>query len=261
MAQDGWNSKKGKKLPHSQAPDQTGKVNLRPDDIEKLVQQQGVRVKVYRTAFCPNVKSIDGAEHEIDCKVCHGNNFVDRKPIETIGFIQSQGLEKIHEVNGFWDGNTVSITLSRGISLQYFTLVELMDFSEMFFERVKRQGGQIDRLKYTAECVHLLMDSDGKEYYKDVDYELTADTGDIKWKPNKGPDLDKIYSINYDAAIQFRAIQAIHVARFGQINGKGGVEFMKLNEQWQLQKEYLVERKDSFGEPIEKNQIRDFGEE
>lgn len=261
MAKDGWNSKQIKKVPFSKAPSQKGKVNLQPEQIEALVQQQGVRIRVYRTAFCPNVKSIDSGEHEIDCKVCNGNNFVDRKPIETIGFIQSQGLEKIHEVNGFWDGNTVSITLSQGISLQYFTLVELMDFTEMFFERVKRQGGSIDRLKYSAECVHLLIDSDGKEYYKDVDFELTADTGDIKWKPNRGPSLDQIYSVNYDAAIQFRAIQAMHVARFGQITGKDGVEFRKLNEQWQMQKEYLVERTNHLGQPLPKNQIRDHGEE
>ena len=258
---DGWNPKKPKKIPFSQAPSQKGKVNLRAEDIERLVQQQGQRVRVYRTTFCPNVKSIDSGEHEIDCKLCHGNAFVDRKPLETIAFIQSQGLEKVHEINGFWDGNSVSITFSQGISLQYFTLIELMDHSETFFERIKRQGGNTDRLKYSAECVHICLDSDGKEYFNGVDFDLTPDTGDIKWKPNKGPSLDAIYSISYDAAIQFRAVQAMHVSRFGQIQVQDGVEFRRLNEQWMCQKEYLVERKNSLGEALQKNQIRDYGEE
>lgn len=250
----------GKKLPFNQAPSQRGKVNLRPDDLNNLVLQQGVRVRVYKTTFCPNVKSIDGAEHEIDCPLCLGNGFIDKNPIECIAFIQSQGLEKIHEVNGYWDGNSVSATFERGISLQYFTLVELVDFTEMFIERIKRQAGDTDRLKYSAKCVHLLVDSTGVEYHQGRDFTL-GEYGDIKWKVGKGPSIDTVYSINYDAAIQFRAIQAMHVARFGQIQRNDGVEMLKLNEQWMLQKEFLVERKDKLGAPLPPNQIRDFGEE
>lgn len=249
------------RIPLSQSSSQKGKVNLKPEEINLLVLQQGVRVKIYKTTFCPNVKSIDGAEHEIDCPLCLGNGFIDLKPVQAIAFIQSQSLEKVHEVNGYWDGNAVSATLEKGISLQYFTLVELLDFSEMFIERIKRQAGSLDRLKYTAECVNILVDSDGTEYHSGKDYSL-SEYGDIKWKANRGPKTDQVYSINYDAAIQFRAVQALHVARFGQIKSKEGfIEMQKLNEQWMLQKEYLVERKDKLGKPLEPNQIRDVGEE
>lgn len=260
MARDGWNPKKPRSIPISQAASQKGKVNLTPEAINLLVQQQGVRVRVYRTTFCPNVKSIDGGEHEIDCPLCFGNGFLDRKPIEALAFIQSQSLEKLHEANGYWDGNSVSATLQLGISLQYFTLVELCDFEEVFIERIKRQAGDSDRLKYRASCINLLADSTGKEYFAGVDFDLSEE-GDVKWKAGKGPQMDAIYSINYEAAIQFRAVQAMHVARFAQVRNKGVVQMIKLNEQWMLQKEYLVERTDKLGRPLSPNQIRDVGEE
>jgi hypothetical protein len=257
MAKDGWNPKPSKVI---NIPAPAGKVNLNAKSFDDLVTQQGVRIKVYRTSFCPNVKSIDGAEHEIDCPLCGNNGFIDRKPLESIALIQSQNLEKVHKVQGYWDGNSISATFIQGIELQYFTLVELCDFTDIFIERIKRQAGDVDRLKYSCKRVNMLIDSSGIDYYEGIEFNLN-ENGDIVWKANKAPIVDTIYSVHYEAAIQFRAVQALHVNRFGQISKGDKTTFKKLNEQWMLQKEFLVERKDSLGEALAPNQIRDFGEE
>ena len=58
----GWNVKEAKLIPDT---DPKGRVDLRVDDFDRLLEQKGVNLKVYRTGYCPNVKSVDGGEHEI----------------------------------------------------------------------------------------------------------------------------------------------------------------------------------------------------
>lgn len=250
----GWNTRQNKVIDRNET-DLT-KVNLRFSEFDDLVRGQGVRVKVYRSSYCPNVKSIDGAEHEIDCPLCRGAQFIDRYPIDIWAFLQSQTLDKNHFAEGFYDGNVVHATFMQGIELQYFTLIELCDHSDIYIERKKRQDGTKDVLKYPGLRVHMLMDSTGKEYFEGSDFKLDPN-GDIIWGRNKGPDRGVIYTINYDTAIRFRAIKAMHSNRFAQVDVDGGTELVKMNEQWLIQKDYLVERKDIDGNAIEPDKIRD----
>lgn len=250
----GWNNKEIPSLPRNSV--QLTKVDLNSQDFDDLVQSQGVRVKVYRSSYCPNVKSIDGAEHEIDCPLCHGAQFIDRYPIKTWAFIQGQTLEKSHLVEGLYDGNSVYCTFMQNVELQYFTLVELCDFTEAFFERKKRQRGKLDVLRYPGKRVHLVIDKAGKEYFEGSDFCLDVN-GNIKWKANKGPLPGEIYSINYETAIRFRAIKALHSNRFAQINSAKGTNLLKMNEQWMLQKDYLITRKNLDNEVIEPDKINE----
>lgn len=252
----GWNVKPPVTL--SASPSK-GRVDIDPEKFEQLLREKGVRVLVYRTVFCPNVKSIDGAEHNIDCDLCNGSGFLDARPIETLAFIQNQVLEKLPFAEGMVDGNSVAATFPIGIELQYFTLVQLVDFSEIYFQRIKKQEGMLDVLKYKAYVVNLLIDQTGKEYFKDIDFNLDQN-GSIAWKPNRGPNPGDIYSIHYEAAVQFRATRAMHNNRFTQYFAKkegGGAVHLKLQEQWMLQKEYLVKRKDIDGNEILPNLIQD----
>lgn len=254
----GWNSKADRSISKTQLGTPKGAVSFVPENFDKLITQQGVRVRVYRTMLCPNVKSIDGGEHEIDCKICtRGNGFVDTNPYETMAVIQSQELEKVARAEGYWDGNSVAATFARGIELQYFTLVELMDFTDIFFERVKRQQGSVDVLKYKACRVNVVMDSRGKTYLADADFDLDVN-GSIRWRPDRGPARSQIYSVHYECAQQFRAITAMHVNRFVQDGRKSAtVTMTKMPEQWRLQKEFLVKRRDKKGSELSVNLIRD----
>ena len=253
----GWDVKESVKISD---PDSNKRVSFNQEEFDRAVTQQGSRVRVYRTVFCPNVKSIDGSEHDIDCQVPGCNNgFLDVHPISTYAHIKNQNLDKYHNIEGMVDGNSVTATFLLGVELQYFNLVELCDYTDIYFQRVKRSQGDIDVLKYTCKRVNVLIDQNGVEYYQAIDFKLDPN-GNVWWCSGKGPDPSVIYSIHYEAAVQFRAIKALHVNRFIQAkdpNDGGKVAFMKMQEEWLLQKEFFVKRKDIDGNEILPNLISD----
>lgn len=253
----GWNVKDSKVLNDTDA---VQRVDLRPDDFDRMIEQKGVNLKVYRTSYCPNVKSVDGAEHEIDCQLCNGSGFIDRNPLCTKGFLQNQELERMMEtVAGQHDGNSVLITFPIGVELQYFTRVELVDFTDIYFQRVMRKPeSTIDVLKYKACRINMVIDSNGVEYFQDQDFKIDPN-GNIAWiftvddsGPDpvnvitRGPADNVIYSVHYECHVQFRATRALHVNRFTQYKAPGEpqVEHIKMMEQWLCTKEFLLRRKD-----------------
>lgn len=238
----------------------TERVNLNPTAFDTLIKQHGVRVKIYRSMYCPNVKSVDGGEHNIDCDMCNGSGFLDVRPLCADVYMQSQTLEQMAGVEGFADGNTVTITFPIGIEIQYFTLIELEDHTEIFFQRVARSSGEVDRLKYKALRVNVLIDQFGVEYYEGKDFKLNAN-GDIVWTSGKGPDSETIYSIHYEAKIQFRAVRALHTNRFEQVKVDGQIAQVKFPEQWICTKEFLVRRQGFNGEELLPNPIPKYTEE
>lgn len=239
----------------------TERVNLNPEAFDRLVQQKGVWVKISRTTYCPNVKSIDGGEHNIDCDICNGSGWLDMYPICVKAFIQSQNNEKSLQSQGYVDDNQVMFTFPIGIELQYFTLIELRDFYDIYMQRVARAPGQVDSLKYKAKRVNVAVDSNNVEYLEGSDFDLNAN-GQIVWRTGKGPAEEVIYSVHYEAKVQFRATQAIHVNRFTQATGDSNKELhIKMPEQWMCTKEFLVRNKDEAGDDIPKNPIPNYDEE
>jgi hypothetical protein len=222
------------------------RVDLKVDEFDRLLSQKGANVCCYRTTYCPNVKSVDGAEHEIDCPLCNGSGFIDLNPIQTKAFIQNQDLERIMDsAAGQFDGNSVAMTFPIGIELQYFTLIELVDYTQIYYQRVLRKPGTlIDVLKYKACRVNVIVDKNNVQYYQGQDFKLDPN-GNIQWLDRKPAD-NLIYSIHYECHSQFRATRAMHVNRFTQYKppGEAGVEHIKLPEQWICTKEFLLRRRD-----------------
>jgi hypothetical protein len=223
------------------------RVDIKVEDYDRLIMQKGINLCVFRSMYCPNTKSTDGAEHEIDCPLCNGSGYIDVNPIKTRGFIQNQALEKmLDNQGGQFDGNSVSITFLSGIELQYFTLIELNDFTQIYYQRIKRKAGSnIDILKYRACRVNVIMDSNGVQYYQDNDFKIDPN-GSILWSGARKPADHIIYSIHYECHVQFRAVRAMHVNRYTQYkpSGEALVSHVKLPEQWLATKEFLVRRHD-----------------
>lgn len=253
----GWDVKESKIFDDT---DPKQRVDLRVDEFDRMIEQKGVNLRVYRTSYCPNVKSTDGAEHEIDCQLCNGSSFIDRYPVCVKGFLQNQELERMLEtVAGQYDGNSVLITFPIGVELQYFTRVELVDFTNIYFQRVLRHpDSATDIIKYRACRVNMIIDSNGIEYFQDQNFKIDPN-GNIQWNhsiDNSGPDpvivydrapaANVIYSIHYECHVQFRATRALHVNRFTQYKAPGEpkVEHIKMMEQWLCTKEFLLRRKD-----------------
>lgn len=158
-----------------------GRIDLDPSKFDLLIQQKGVIARIFRTLYCPSVKSVDGAEHEIDCELCNGSGFLDVDPICVYVFIQTQELDKLPNVEGFVDGNMVLITFPIGVEMQYFTKIELHDFTEVFPQRVLRKPGALtDVLKYPACRVNVLIDRNNDRYFQEMDFTLDLN-GNVKW--------------------------------------------------------------------------------
>lgn len=240
-----WDVKESKLLPDDNP---RGRVDLRIEDFDALIDQKGVNLMVYRTMYCPNVKSVDGGEHEIDCQLCNGSGFLDKNPIKTKGFIQNQNIERLlDEHGGQHDGNSVLISFPIGIEMQYFTLIELCDFTQPYFQRVMRkEGTDVDVLKYKACRINQVFDKLGNEFFQGQDFVIDPN-GNIKWVDDtRIPDDGMIYSVHYECHVQFRATRAMHVSRFTQYKAPGEplVEHIKMPEQWLCTKEFLLRRKD-----------------
>jgi hypothetical protein len=241
---EGWNVKDGVIRKET---DPRGRVDLNPKDFDTLIRQKGVNIKVFRSFYCPNVKSVDGAEHEIDCPLCNGSGFMDVDCIECKAFISNQENERLMSQGGDHDGNTVYMSFPIGIELQYFTRVELVDFTEIYYQRVLRKPGtNTDVLKYRACRVNVVVDKNNVQYYQQTDFDMDQN-GNIIWLTKTGarkPADNVIYSIHYETHIQFRAVKAMHVVRFSQYKTVKGIEFVKFPEQWMMTKEFLLRRRD-----------------
>lgn len=241
--QKSWDVKESKQFEDT---DPKGRVDLKVDEFDRMIEQKGVNLCVFRTMYCPNVKSADSAEHEIDCQLCNGSGFIDRNPITVKGFLQNQELERMLDgQGGQHDGNTVLITFPIGVELQYFTKIELVDFTDIYFERIMRkEDSNVDVLKYKACRVNLIIDKNGVEYFQGQDYKIDPN-GNVMWMDRKPAD-NLIYSIHYECHVQFRATRAMHVNRFTQYKPAGAakVEHIKMMEQWLCTKEFLLRRKD-----------------
>ena len=228
-------------------------VSVNYKELNNLVHSLGVKCKVYKTVMCPNIKSIDGAEHKINCPLCHGKGLVDLDPIDTyVGFVSQTKDKQWNPANigSTWEEGSVMGTFISGVELTYYTLVELPDFSMPFSQVVQRQPGGIDRLRYKATSVNLVVDSNGNTYKIDSDFKI--DNGLIKWESGKGPAAKQIYSIHYNCLTQYRAMNAIHQGRYSTYSIKQStISNVSLNENWRMRLEYLVDVTGNNNEVVE----------
>ena len=109
-----------------------------------------------------------------------------------------------------------------------------------------------DHLKYDCRRVNVIIDKTGTQYYQDIDFMLTPQ-GNINWlNGDNSPMFNTIYTVHYESVIQYRSITAMHINRFAQVPDRstGLVAQVKMPEQWMLQKEFLIRRRDQYGNEI-----------
>ena len=247
---------------------------LNPDKLDQEVRELGVRVRLWKSTICPNMKSLESMDHDINCPVCN-NNMIDFSPKESIAIFQQQSLTEQFKVQGTFSIDEIQVTFLSGISLQHYARVDLLDFEEEFFELVQRQEGvAVDRLKYAACKVAGLFvaTNAGKEqYHEGADFVLDQN-GDVKWVGVHKPADRTIYSIYYSYKPVYRAIKAVHRDRFTQYNLRVGEikapkktvgenTYVKLPETWILKRDYLLERRDVMEALLPQNKVYDPNEE
>ena len=236
--------------------------DLNIKNFNTIVWQKGVKANVYKVVPCPNVHSIDGHEHDINCSLCEGTGFIDiPNPIETIVLIYNQGkdLNKNPENLGSEvEEGVVNMTFLSGINLTYFSRIDLLDFSRPYYQMVQRQNGNADRLYYPAIAIDFLIDKNGIQYHEGIDFEIQE--GMIKWLQNS-PSVGTIYSIHYQCRVSFRCISALHQGRYSTFQTKQDqIDNIEHSEQWKAKLDYLVVQRKNSGEIIKNNLIYAPGE-
>ena len=121
---------------------------------------------------------------------------------------------------------------------------------------IKDPIGPEDNLKYDCKRVNVVIDKVGDQYYQDIDFRLTPQ-GNISWILRVAEEPTGIYTVHYESVIQYRATSAMHINRFAQVPDRstGLVAQVKMPEQWMLQKEFLIIRRDKYGDEIKKTGI------
>lgn len=235
--------------------------------LNQEIQDLGVRIRVWRATLCPNIKtSLESMDHDINCTVCN-KNMIDFGCFESIGMIQQQDLVEQFKITGTFSMDEVLMTFLSDVTLHMFAKIQILDFTEDFFELIQRQDTvsvpspqpQVDRLKYAAceiLAVFTVTDNVKTEYYEGVDFEINMN-GDIQWIGAHKPADRKIYSIYYKHHPVFRAVRALHRNRWSQFNLRPGNldpaipqktvddrTYVKLPDAWILKRDYLIERRD-----------------
>lgn len=242
------------------------------DRLDQLIKDLGVRVRIWKSTVCPNFKSLESLDHNVNCKLC-SNNMIDFDCKETTALFQQQDLVEQFKLQGTFNMDEILVSFLTGVTLHIYTKVELLDFAEDFYEAVQRQEGtDIDVLKYPACDVKGLFvavnSTTSKRFHFGTDFTLDQN-GSVKWISANKP-LDKqIYSIYYQYHPVYRAIKAVHRDRYSQFNIRAdkleangakkvnGKTYVKMPETWILKRDYLLDRKDGQGQAIAANQYYD----
>lgn len=233
-------------------------------NLDQLVEDLGVRVRIWKSSVCPNMSSIESLDHDPNCPVCD-NNMIDFDCFETIAMFQQQDLAEQFKVHGTFSIDEAMVTFKAGISLQKLAKIEILDFEEEFYELIQRQEiatTATDRLKYMAcgvIAVFVVRNNVKERFYQGIDFDLDPN-GSIKWKGAHIPNDREIYTIYYKYHPIYRTTKAVHRDRFSQYNDIreltnstvpksaiktiNGRTFVKLPEEWVVQRDFLVDRKD-----------------
>ena len=233
-------------------------------NLDQLVEDLGVRVRVWKSTTCPNMTSIESLDHDPNCPVCN-NNMIDFDCFETIAMFQQQDLTEQFKVHGTFSIDEAMVTFKAGVSLQTFAKVEILDFKEEFYEVMQKQDNlttNTDKLKYPAcevTAVFSVRNNQKERFYQGVDFDLDQN-GSIVWKGTHIPNDREIYSVYYKYHPVYRVTKAVHRDRFSQYNNLrdlagskipqsaiknvNGRTFVKLPEEWILRRDYLLDRKD-----------------
>jgi hypothetical protein len=252
----------------------TSGVNV--DRLDQLIKDLGVRVRVWKSTVCPNFKSLESLDHDVNCNLC-SNNMIDFDCRETLALFQQQDLVEQFKLQGTFNMDELLVSFMAGVTLHIYSKIELLDFAEDFYEAVQRQeNGDIDVLKYPACDVLAVFTAEDSNtqtrYYQGNDFTLDQN-GSIKWTGSHRPDDRQIYSVYYRYHPVYRAIKAVHRDRYSQFNLRSGTlkadgsktvdgkTYVKMPETWILKRDYLLDRKDSQGQAIAANHYYDPNEQ
>lgn len=197
-----------------------GRVDLIPEEFESIIEAQGARVRITPSMMCPNKTSLEDTNHALDCPICFGDEVLDLcdQSIEDWALIQSINLDKKFDVKGIFDLKDAQLTVRQGVRLYYWYKIEILDFSSVYNQLVKREsGGDFDRVRYnpatSCDTPFYCIDSAGVRYYVNEHFRFDGDRR-LRWLNSKRPSVGTLYSLTYPILPTFRVIEMMHENRY-----------------------------------------------
>jgi hypothetical protein len=200
------------------SPSKPGRVSLNLDEINNLVEDQGILVKVTPALLCPAITDLESYNHDLDCTLCD-NQIIDLDAQSYTSWAVVQGIhhDKRFEADGVLDLKDVQITLKSNSRINYWYKIEVLDFTSTYNQLVKRSStGDFDRTRYQPIEASMtpfhLVGRDGIYYVKGVDY--TVGVHGIDWISINRPAAGSIFSFVYPILPVFRVLEHLHESRY-----------------------------------------------
>lgn len=201
-------------------------VDFERDAFTKLIASKGYDVTWEKAVLCPNVPrgGLTNRDHDIDCQICGGFEFIYVDPICTQMVFQAIRLDQSYYAHGRWDFGQAMVTALPEFRLHYFDRLTLCNGVARFPERpVRRAGTTSDPLKYPAIGIDYVAWVDRNKTLKTFspsDYTLSTDGTSIQWLTSTPPDDGDTYTISYRYHPRYVVLNLTHHHRESTVDGK-----------------------------------------
>lgn len=201
---------------------QPGRVSLRIKEIDEMLNNQGINVRITPSIICPNRSGHNAEEddvnHPLDCTLCDGNQLVDLSSLafNTWALISGVKIETQIDQHRF-DVKDAFMTTERLVKIHYWYKVEAVDHTSQFNQLIKRTSSDHDVCRYSPidvsdGGVYCLIDSSGGLYVRGTDYSISGKN--ITWLTTNRPETESIYSFLYPVLPTYRVIDLMHENRY-----------------------------------------------
>lgn len=203
---------------------------LDPTAIDEFIRAHGTQFVHYRALRCPigSVDRDDIRERHEDHDDCSGGFIYKAAGLFTSSF-GGNSTQRDLEVIGSLDGSSVSITVPRFYDCDPETVdpeipIHLAESDRLYlkepiaevvmpWEGIEAHQTGIDRLKYPATAIELLVDANGIEYQEGQDFELDSSNGSLRWLGSRRPGYDPERQRGTIFQVRYRYVPFWYVAK------------------------------------------------
>lgn len=237
-------------------------VSFDPDKFDELIRTQGVDMVHFRAMPCPvGMIDADDARHPNDHHTNCSNGFIYRPFGRVICSFLSNSKESRQLDLGRMDGSTVTVTFPRFYEKEREgapdVRVQPVPFDRLYllddkidvptWERFNISDTGIDKLRFPAVTVDIVIDSDGQLYRPGTDFSVID--GKLNWLPGHSPSVDpttkkgRVCSVWYTYRPFWYIQRMVHEVRVSQVENEwtGERQTMRFPQQMILQRELVFE--------------------
>ncbi len=223
--------------------------------FDNVVGSQGVRFVHFKSMACPVglVDLFDGRRPHDDHSGC-SNGFIYIEAGKILALSTGVGNNPQQLDIGLLDGSTSQITVQRRY-LESDKLVSLLPYDRLFldeesitvgtWERFEAHQTGLDKLRFPATEIEMVMDSDGV-VYSPGDYRIEG--GKLRWAGSRRPKFNleaekgQICSVRYQYRPYWYVSRLMHEIRVSAATAADGGLFMdRANQAALIQREHVFE--------------------